>query len=260
MAKRKPSVEELEDELAALEAELAELEGAPKRTPPKKVPREAKPEPDAPAEVKPKRGFSFGKKDKAHSDEAAPSDVEETQSRPRKLPFGFGKKKQAADASQPSEHADVPAAEPASKASRLSFGFGKKTAREESAQPSAAPEADAQPRPGSKLPFGLGDKKTHADEEPEPAPRAAPAPAADPPPQGDLTHWRHVDGEWVRAIPDHDGPILRRILDEDENVVREEAATADELDQVSGIKAERGVGKLFGGKSLRLPKLGRKNE
>ena len=160
-------------------------------------------------------------------------------------------------------------------------------AREEEAPAEAAPKKKFAlpkaklPKAKLNLPFG---KKKGGDAEPEPAaealvdpevaapPAVAQAPAVAlvdeappaPPeviPVTDGSQWRREDGAWVRANPDVPVPVVRRVLDENGEVVREEAAAPEDLDEATGRKAERGLGKLLGGRPLKmpsLPKFGRK--
>ncbi|MFA5863013.1 MAG: hypothetical protein WDA16_15080 [Candidatus Thermoplasmatota archaeon] len=91
--------------------------------------------------------------------------------------------------------------------------------------------------PVAKRGLAFGKKKE------VPPAQAPPAPA--PPPVGDLSLWRRDGDAWVRTVPGH-GPIVRRVLDEQGNVIREESVTRSELEGVSEVKAERGVGRLLG--------------
>ena len=106
-----------------------------------------------------------------------------------------------------------------------------------------APPAEPKKRMCLKLP---GRKKA----EPAPAPDPAPAPAAPmlerpPEPVYDASLWKREDDAWVRAVPGV-APIVRRVLDEQGNVVREEPATPRDLDKDANVKAERGAGRLLG--------------
>lgn len=109
------------------------------------------------------------------------------------------------------------------------------------------------PEKKSRLPT-LGKKKSDAPVAPAPAPpkapapNAEPAPAAPPPPEfpaTDASVWKQEGEAWVRAVPTNPR-VVRRILDEEGNTVREEAGEAQTLDNAPELKAERGVGKLFG--------------
>ena len=128
-------------------------------------------------------------------------------------------------------------------------------------EPRASPAADkAPPAPIEKkgrfaLPK-LGKKKAIEEPaapapEPEaPAPIPAEAAVALPPapaPSGsyDSSVWRQDGDAWVRTVPETPVPIVRRVLDEEGNVVREEPAHARDVDHVTGVKAERGLGKLL---------------
>lgn len=101
----------------------------------------------------------------------------------------------------------------------------------------AAPPASAKPRFG-----GLKLPALSAPKEAAPTP-AAPAeePAAT---SFDATLWRQEDGAWVRSVP-REPVVIRRILDEEGRIVREEPATMRDLDDETPMKAERGIGKLF---------------
>lgn len=174
MAKPKRSADDLDAELAALEAELAALGQ-------KKPKREAKPAPPPGAPVP-----------------AAPPSAEEAPT---------------------SSQAPAPPA-------RSRFGI-KLPKRGKATEP--APTAAAAPAPATPLPA------------PQPA-RAAPKPTA--PPTYDASLWRQEDGAWVRSVP-REAVVVRRVLDENGRVVREEPASARDLEDETPMKAERGIGKLF---------------
>lgn len=117
--------------------------------------------------------------------------------------------------------------------------------------PAPAPEAPAEPAPAGKASrFGLKlplPKRGKAAPEPAPAPRAeAPAPRAAPAPLPafDASAWRQEEGAWVRTVPGA-GVVVRRILDEKGEVVREEPATPRDLEEETPVKAERGLGRLL---------------
>lgn len=125
-----------------------------------------------------------------------------------------------------------------------------KAAPEPSLRPAPEPGAPAkaeEPREG-KPRFGLRlPKRGKAAPEPAPPPmpEARPAPrAAAPEPRFDASLWREEDGAWVRTVPG-EGVVVRRILDEDGNVVREEPATPRDLEEETPVKAERGLGRLL---------------
>lgn len=240
MAKKR-SLDDLEDELAKVEAELAALEGrAPAKPKPKKKAAPAEEPPAAEPAPEPARGrkapFGLGRKKEAA--ETAP--VEER--KPRfGLPFGKGA------ASAPAETEAAP--EPAPK-SRVSLPFGK---RRDTAAPAVEPDTPA-----------LVD--THTDAPPVVA-RAPAVAIVDEPatqrreaiPVTDASDWRQEDGAWVRTVSATPTPVVRRILDEDGAIVREEPATRDDLDEATGAKAERGVGKLLGGAKALKGRFGRKS-
>lgn len=228
MAKQKRSIEDLDAELAAVEAELAALEGrAPppprkKAAPKKEAP--AAPEP-APAKEESKSRFAlpFGKK-KGEASEAADessADAETTES-PAKSRFAIGKPK-------------------------LAMPFGKKK-REDA--PAEAPATEPLVETDTDAPPAIVRAPAVAVVE-EDRPRQAEVV-----PVTDASNWRAEHGAWVRANPDTPTTVVRRILDEEGEVVREEPATQDDLDEVTGVKAEKGLGKLLGGgKSLKMPSL-----
>lgn len=85
-----------------------------------------------------------------------------------------------------------------------------------------------------------------APEASRPPPPPPPAPPAAPEyPVTDASVWRQEGEAWVRTVPTQ-ARIVRRILDEDGNTVREEVGEANTIDNTPEVKAERGVGKLFG--------------
>lgn len=126
--------------------------------------------------------------------------------------------------------------------------------------PAAAPEAPPAPEPSApeekRSRFALpkiGKKKAEPEPRPvaaaeparEPAPVAAPAPAPAAEPAYDASLWREEEGAWVRTIPETAVPVIRRVLDADGQLVREEAASARDVDEARGVKAERGLGRLL---------------
>jgi hypothetical protein len=124
------------------------------------------------------------------------------------------------------------------------------------AQVAAAPE----PRSEKKR-FGLpafGKKKSEPERAPVPAfppttapvqalaqapslPSLAPAPI----PRYDSSVWRQEGDVWVRVVPETPVPVVRRVLDENGGIVREEPAHARDVADVSSVKAERGLGRLL---------------
>lgn len=200
MAKEKRAFEDLDAELAALEEELAALEGRKPAAKPKKAekPKEA----PAPAPARPSEA------------PAAPAPE-------KKGRFALpGKKEKPA-----------PTAEPAAPKPKLAIPFGKKKAETGApAAPAPAPQAVAVVEPL---------------EAPTPEKLAvAPALAR----TYDPTVWRREGDVWTRTVPDHEPRYVRRILDENGATVREEPATKADADEVAGVKAERGLGRLFGRK------------
>lgn len=124
---------------------------------------------------------------------------------------------------------------------------GRKQAKPKAAAPPPEPEAKAeaeppsQPRPAkARARFAL------------PKRQASPRPAASPPapvaapvtPKADASLWRQEDGAWIRTVPGETA-VVRRILDETGALVREEPASARDLEEETPVKAERGIGKLF---------------
>lgn len=224
MAKDKRALDDLDAELAALEAELAALEG--KKAAPR--PKKAKPAPreEAPA--------------------AAPEPAAEKPAKRRLALPSLKKAKGEEPPAAPAPAQAAASAEPAPEAPRkkVALPFGRKKSAD-----AAEPAAEAAPQ--------------------EPTPTRAPVPASTPAKLAqapafartyDPSLWRHEEGAWVRAVPEAKPIVVRRVLDERDVVVREEPATPEDVDEVTGAKAERGLGKLLGGRSLKLPRLGRKGE
>lgn len=119
--------------------------------------------------------------------------------------------------------------------------------------PAEAPREGAPAKPARFGGLKLGRKaKAEAPAEaapaapkPEPAAKPAPAPARAAPQQSyDAALWRQEEGAWVRTVPG-EARVVRRILDEKGEVVREEKASAQDLEERTPVKAERGIGKLF---------------
>ena len=167
MAKPKRSAADLDAELAALEAELAEMEQRKAKPKPKPAPAPA-PAPEAPA---------------------APAPAAEAEPREKKPRFGLKLPKRE----KPAVAGPV-APEPTA--------------------PAPAPRAQARPAP------------------------VAPAPTFD------ASLWREEDGAWVRTVPGTT-VVVRRVLDENGNLVREEPATPRDLEEETPVKAERGLGRLL---------------
>lgn len=104
----------------------------------------------------------------------------------------------------------------------------------------------ALPKLGKKAKPEPGAPEASAVAFPAPAPPAAappPKPAA-PKPTIDAGLWRQEDGAWVRAVP-HKPAVVRRVLDENDAVVREEPATSADLEEKTPAKAERGIGRFL---------------
>lgn len=206
MAKEKRSASDLDAELAALEAELAALEGKPR----KKVEKPAKKK-DAPAPA----SASEPTRESAIAPEAEAQPVaQEKKSRfsmpsMPKLPK-LGRKKDA----QPPPTTDAPAA------SAPALRSGETAA----AHPFVAAE----------------DGGTRVDEL-----TTAPQKAFEPHHQYDLSLWRQEGDAWIRVVPETPLPVVRRILDENGNVVREESAEKRDVESVSSVRAERGLGRLL---------------
>lgn len=139
----------------------------------------------------------------------------------------------------------------------------------ESAPAEPAPQAPAEKKSRFGLPKFGKKKDTNAQPvsetietaSPPPAPEVAPVPAASsplpaadppqsaarspPPASYDASVW-HQDGDaWVRIVPETRIPVVRRVLDENGNVVREEPADLRQVEGVSSVKAERGLGRLL---------------
>lgn len=104
-----------------------------------------------------------------------------------------------------------------------------------------APAKEAEPARKFGLPK-LGKKAAPAS---EPAPAApAPTPAPAPAPSFDASKWRREENAWVRTV-DTKPAVVRRILDENDNVVREEPATEEDVGSSTPAKAERGIGRFL---------------
>lgn len=147
---------------------------------------------------------------------------------------------------------------------------GKKKAakapkKAEAPKPAPAGEPAATPAPQKKGRFSLPLPKKGKKEAPTPAPvdeaSAAPEPVEAerspaeatpplPPPTlaaatYDLSLWRQEGDAWVRVVPDTPVASVRRVLDEEGNVVREEPVEAREIESTSAVKAERGLGRFL---------------
>ena len=131
------------------------------------------------------------------------------------------------------EPAQVPPPPKPEKKSRFALPkLGKKKDEPAPPQPTEAPSiAEVMSEP-------------HASPSPSPSPSPPPS-APRPSPSYDLSLWRQEGDAWVRAVPDTPVPVMRRVLDENGNLVREEAASMREVDEASGVKAERGLGRLL---------------
>lgn len=129
---------------------------------------------------------------------------------------------------------------------------GKQAKPKKAAAPVPEP-ADEQVRGLGGLKFrkgfrlgGKGKSEPEPDAAAPPAGRAASAPPAEAPAAYDAALWRRdEDGAWVRTVSTTPR-VVRRILDEEGKVVREEPADASALEEVPEARAERGVGKLLG--------------
>jgi len=134
-------------------------------------------------------------------------------------------------------------------------------AKPEAEAPSTPPPAAAPAKEEGKGRFSMpkfGKREKPAQALP-PEPRSdvrppSPASAATPGPgqgqgQGlgtyDASVWRQDGDAWVRVVPETKVPVVRRVLDENGDVVREEPADARAVDEVSSVKAERGLGRLL---------------
>ena len=145
-------------------------------------------------------------------------------------------KKQEAPAPAPTPRAPEP--EPAKeKKGRFSMPkLGKKKA-EEPAPPAAATAAPAPalaPEPAAAPP-----------DTPVSELAVAPQKAFSPEPEYDLSLWRQEGDAWIRVVPETPLPVMRRVLDENGGVVREESADKRDVDSVSSVRAERGLGRLL---------------
>lgn len=214
MAKEKRSVDDLDAELAALEAELAALEGR-KAAPKKKAP--AKPAPAPKAAQK-------------------PAEVAQADQEPEAAP------------EEPKRKRGLSLPKPKLTKPKLALPFGKKSASDEPAP--AQPETPALVDTESQSPPAIAQAPAIAL---VPTPEEESGPRREAIPVTDGSHWRAEDGAWVRDVPDTPIPVIRRVLDEDGAIVREESATQADLDEVSGVKTERGIGKILGKTNLKLP-------
>lgn len=169
-------------------------------------------------------------------------------------------KKAPAPARTPAPEDDAPVAEalpaepePVPEKRKLGLPFGRKKKDE----PIAAEPAPPAPEPKKKLGLPFGRKKKEErlpqiDQEvgPAPAPLARSEPEPQPEPQPPVASspsgaWREESGSWVRSSQ-RQPPVVRRVLDEEDRVVREEPATRADVDAVTGVRAERGVGRILG--------------
>lgn len=140
-------------------------------------------------------------------------------------------KAQAPRATAPTPDTE-PAPAPASK--RRGFFLGRKTTEPAAPDERAAPVAP--PAPDAAPPVPL----TSAAALPETARNAAPDPAT----TFDLSLWRNENGAWIRRVATPPRTV-RRILDAEGNLVREEPAHERDVQDVGAVKAERGIGRLF---------------
>lgn len=154
---------------------------------------------------------------------------------------------------------------PKSKAKAAAKAEAKAKAEVPEVKPTRVPETQSEapsvPAPEKKSRFALpkfGKSKTEPAPEsapvPAPSPVApaiasepapAPRPIASPASSFDLSLWRQDGDAWVRTVPETPVPVVRRVLDEEGNVVREEKAEPREVEQATGVKAERGLGRLL---------------
>lgn len=150
-----------------------------------------------------------------------------------------GKRARAGPAPEPPRGpppAPAEAAQPAPAATEKKGRFALPKLGKKEVSPAAAPAPAAAPSP--------------APPPPSAAPLSAPARAAPalPPPASaeyDLSLWRQDGDAWVRVVPDTPVASVRRVLDEEGNVVREEPVAAREIESTSAVKAERGLGRLL---------------
>lgn len=99
-------------------------------------------------------------------------------------------------------------------------------------------KADPAPEPDSE--------PASATAAPKPALARAPSPSSPLPSRSyDPSLWRQDGDAWVRVVPDTPVPVLRRVLDENGELVREEPASMRDVESARGVKAERGIGRLL---------------
>lgn len=149
--------------------------------------------------------------------------------------------------STPEAEADAPAKEKKSRFSMPALPKVPKLGRkkEPEAPPTAAELApaaapSARNAPGMPAPYADDDGGTRVDEL-----ARAPERAFEPPHAHDLSLWRQEGDAWIRVVPETPLPVVRRILDENGNVVREESAEKRDVESVSSVRAERGLGRLL---------------
>lgn len=138
----------------------------------------------------------------------------------------------------------APKAEPAAAPAEPSPEPAKEEKKSRFAMPSmpklGKKKAEPAPLPPPPPP-GAEPDVTEAMSEPAPRP-SAPALRAS---SYDLSLWRQDGDAWVRSVPETPVPVVRRVLDENGAMVREEVASMSDVDAASGVKAERGIGRLL---------------
>lgn len=80
---------------------------------------------------------------------------------------------------------------------------------------------------------------------PPPTHARTPAAASTRPETYDSSVWRQDGDAWIRTVHETPLPVMRRVLDENGAIIREETANARDVEEASGVKAERGLGKLL---------------
>jgi hypothetical protein len=219
MAKEKRSAADLDAELAALEAELAALEGKPKKKVEKPAKKKETPLPGATA---PTSAPSAAPEPRAEAAPAPAPAKEEKKGRfsMPKVPK-LGRRKADEGVAASSEAAPTAAA--------LAPGQGPAPA------PAPAPARGASPVP----------REAPADDTSVADLVAAPAKAFEHGRSYDLSLWRQEGDAWIRVVPETPLPVVRRVLDENGNVVREERAQDRDVESVGSVRAERGLGRLL---------------
>lgn len=135
--------------------------------------------------------------------------------------------------------AEAPAPAAPEKKGRFSMPkLGKKKAEPAPVAPKAPPAIPPTPtEPTRDAPA--------VDDTPVEAIAAAPQRAFGPDPAYDLSLWRQEGDAWIRVVPETPLPVMRRILDENGNVVREGSAEKRDVENVGSVRAERGLGRLL---------------